>query len=191
MPITSENTRWAYAGNGVTTAFSVAAKFLANADVSAILVNDSTLVETPWVLGTHFTLTGAGDDAGGTLTATTAPASGTTLVVFIDPDGTQDLGLEEVGSVPMEDLQDALDKLTLLVNRLKTQMGRALVQDDGSISTMDWSAPERVAGAAIAFHATENRLTTLTTLANAISVSAYILTLLDDTTAAAARTTLD
>ncbi|MEE9395253.1 MAG: hypothetical protein V3W41_22400 [Planctomycetota bacterium] len=71
----------AIAGNGSTTGFTVPFQFFENAVVVARLVVDATLVVTLWVETVDYTLTGAGDPNGGTLTATVAPATGETLVI--------------------------------------------------------------------------------------------------------------
>ena len=48
--------------------------FLSNLDVKVMLTDNTTLVETERVENVQFTLTGAGTEASGTVTAGTAPA---------------------------------------------------------------------------------------------------------------------
>ena len=70
MTISSTTNRVSYAGNGVTTAFAFGYKFLVNADLK---VYQAGTLKT---ITTHYTVAGAGDDAGGTVTFLAAPANG-------------------------------------------------------------------------------------------------------------------
>ena len=65
------------------TGFPTIFKFIRNDHVKAIL-RDVSGAELHWVEGTHYTLTGAGLESGGTLTATAAPAVGETLAILLD-----------------------------------------------------------------------------------------------------------
>ena len=59
-----------YDGDGSTTVFPVPFKFLLNSHVTVTLRNKDN-VETTWVENTQYTLTGAGNNQGGTLTVVT------------------------------------------------------------------------------------------------------------------------
>lgn len=132
MTITTEdNISGGHVGNGSTDEFATPA-FQANADIRAILVTNATGAETLWVLDTDYTLAGAGNSGGGTLTATTAPATGTTLYITVDPAVTQQA--IQPGAAATE---AALDKLTQIV----LQQGLAI---DRSLKV---SESERLAGA--------------------------------------------
>ena len=81
MTISTTASRISYSGNGVTTIFSFPYRFLTNGDIVVVEVS-ATGIETTKTLTTHYTLTGAGDDAGGSVTMLVAPASGTRLVIY-------------------------------------------------------------------------------------------------------------
>jgi hypothetical protein len=68
-----------YAGNGSTTVFATAFKFLANAQVT--VTQTVAGVTTTLTEGVHYTLSGAGNDAGGNVTMLAAPASGSTITI--------------------------------------------------------------------------------------------------------------
>ena len=82
MAISSTANRSSTAGDGSATAFTFPYLFFAADDLKVILVVDSTGVETTKTLTTHYTVTGAGVAAGGTVTMGSAPASGETLVII-------------------------------------------------------------------------------------------------------------
>ena len=76
MTISTEPVPLPYNGDGSTTAFPITWKYFAKSHVVATL--RASGVETLWVLDTDYTLTAAGVEAGGTLTATTPPAPAST-----------------------------------------------------------------------------------------------------------------
>lgn len=135
MTISSTTMRAAAAGNGVTTAFSYPYRFLADADLDVYI--DGTLK----TLTTHYTVTGAGDPSGGTVTFLTAPANGTEVVIVNNPDATQSLDLGDNDPLPADDLEAALDRLTLLVQRERDQRARSLVLADSDTSTASMVLP--------------------------------------------------
>jgi hypothetical protein len=131
----SQVNRVSYAGNGTTTAFSYPSKFLANGDLVVVLVDDDDGTETTKTITTHYTVTGAGDANGGTVTMVTAPAVGETLVIYGDPTISQ-----LVDPVNGDDLnvnssiEDPLDKLTIIARRLKDIGTRSVRLTDGDAS---------------------------------------------------------
>ena len=69
MTISSTTNRVSYTGNGVTTEFAFAYKFLVNTDLK--VYNDGALQ----TITTDYTVTGAGEESGGTVTFGTAFAN--------------------------------------------------------------------------------------------------------------------
>lgn len=141
MAIETTANRVSYAGNGVTTGFSFPYKFLANADLVVISRDNLTGVETVKTLTTHYTVSGAGGDSGGTVTMLVAPAAGTTLVIYNDPAATQGVDLAENDSLPAEIVEGAFDRLTILVQRLKDRVSRTIGLSDGFSLTFDPTLP--------------------------------------------------
>ena len=99
MTISSEPVPLSYNGDGSTVAFAITWKYFATSDVRATL-RSAAGVETTWVLSTDYTLTDADVDAGGTLTAVTAPASGTKITIELDTPNTQTASLPLGGPLP-------------------------------------------------------------------------------------------
>jgi hypothetical protein len=125
MTVSSTTTKASYSGNGSTTVFAVPFYFLLNADLLVIL-RSSAGVETTQVLGTNYTVTGAGNENGGSLTMTVAPATGTTLTILRNAAATQETDLLPNDRLPAESLETALDKLTMLVQQLDEESARSL-----------------------------------------------------------------
>jgi hypothetical protein len=195
MTVTSPTARVSYAGDGSTILFPVSFKFLANADLVVLLVDDATGAETPWTLGTQYSLTGAGEANGGTLTVTTSPTdytpeTGETLVIYRDPARTQAAALPLGGPLPSTTIERMADKLTMLVQRVHDIISRSLRQPDGDTTAMA-ALPVKVERASmyLAFDADGDPIASPAPEGGNV-VSSFIETLLDDTDAAAARTTL-
>lgn len=141
MTISSTTSRISYAGNGVTTIFSFPYYFLAEADLIVVSRDDTTGVETAKVLTTDYTVSGEGEQAGGSVTMLIAPATGTTLVIYRDPAATQGLDLVANDALPVENVEEALDKLTMLVQRLIDVVSRSVSLSDGFSPTFDPTLP--------------------------------------------------
>lgn len=141
MGVSTTNNRTSYTGNGVTTAFSFPYKFLLEEDLVVVkrLISDGT--ETVQTLTTHYTVTGEGDAAGGTVTMLAAPSALYQLVIYSDPDLTQEVNFEENDSSPAEVQEGALDKLTIITQRLKNRVDRAIRLSDGFSPTFDPTLP--------------------------------------------------
>ncbi len=196
MTISSENNQISYTGNGTTTAFSFPYAFQDEGDLVVIETVIATGVQTTKTLTTDYTVSGTADDQGffpdgGTVTAVTAPASTVTWTIFNDPDATQPLDLVENDPLPAESLEAALDRLTMIAQRLKKVVQRSLRQPTGDTTDID-TLPAKVDRASkyLAFNADGDPIASEGTT-DATVISSFMATVLDDTDAAAARTTLD
>lgn len=134
MTINSTTSRVSYNGNGSTVAFAVPYYFAANADVVAVIGNANGSFTT-LVLNTDYTLTGATSPSGGTLTTTTAPASGATITIYRDPAATQLTHWVDNDPLPAASIENAMDKLTVLAQRVRDVFGRTLRLNDGDPAT--------------------------------------------------------
>jgi hypothetical protein len=152
MTISSTTNRVSYTGNGVTTAFAFGYKFLADADLK--VYKDGTLQ----TITTHYTVSGAGSDSGGTVTFLAAPANGLEIVILRDPAITQGLDLVENDPLPAESVEDAFDKLTMIAQRLDDRMDRALILSDTETASITLTLPTPDAGKALVWNATEDAL---------------------------------
>jgi hypothetical protein len=141
MTVSSAQNKVSYAGDGSTTVFSVPFLFQANGDITAIL-RDGQGAETTWVEGTDYTLTGAGNPSGGTLTATTAPASGENLTIKRVVPLTQGTDYPEGGQFPAQAHEDALDRGTMADQQLQEQIDRTVkLKSTSALSDIDFPEP--------------------------------------------------
>lgn len=135
MTVTATTARVEYAGNGATTAFTVPFYFLANADLK---VYQAGTLKT---ITTHYTVSGAGNPAGGTVTFGTAPAAGQDVVIFRDPAITQATDYTPNDPFPAESHERALDRLTMIAQRLSDRADRAFVLADSDVSGASTTLP--------------------------------------------------
>lgn len=145
MTISATGRRYPYTGDGVTVAFSFPRPFQLNTDLKVYLVLISTGVATLQVLVTDYNVTGAGLDAGGTVTFNVAPSSLYKVVIFADTDATQNLDLDAVTSWPMTSIEYAFDRLTIMVQEIWDRLLRVPFAPREYINTFDYKLPIPVA----------------------------------------------
>ena len=125
MTISTTDSRISYNGNGVTTEFSFPYRFLANGDLVVLSVSAAG-VETTKTLTTDYTITGAGDDAGGSVTMLVAPASGTRLIIYRNTAITQETDYISGDPFPAETHEQALDRLTMIAQEIGSDADRSI-----------------------------------------------------------------
>lgn len=130
MTVSSTTNRWAYAGNGVTTAFAYANRVFAETDLKVYVAD---VLQN---LGSDYTLSGVGEPAGGNVLFAAAPASGAAVVLVRDVPATQGLDLAALGSFPAEENEKALDRLTVLVQQLIDASLRSLRQPPADVAAI-------------------------------------------------------
>ncbi|MEJ2816377.1 hypothetical protein [Caulobacter sp. CCG-8] len=116
-----------YAGAGLTGPYAIPFKFLANADIVVVKV-DADGVETNL---TGNTITGAGDNAGGTLYTAAAVEVGETLKIYRATARTQTAQYVANGPFPAATHERALDKAMLVSQELDRDVGRAALSPLG------------------------------------------------------------
>ena len=141
MTISTAPAPLSFAGDDSTVGFTITWKYFAKADVVATH-RDSAGNETTWVLTTDYTLTAAGVSTGGTLTATTAPATGETLVLTPEPGNTQAKALPRGGTFPsptVEPSPSAPKSFTLMMSENRAANVRAVSVPVASTVLPLWS----------------------------------------------------
>jgi hypothetical protein len=125
MTVSSDLNRISYTGNGTTTVFPVNYYFLEDLHLLVVL-RSATGVETVQTLTTNYTVTGAGNEAGGSVTMLVAPPVGTTLVIERSVPATQETDYLANDPFPAESHERALDKLTMLVQQNESANNRSI-----------------------------------------------------------------
>ena len=158
MTVNSTINRIEYAGDGASAVFTVGFYFLIETDLKVYLRdrqdNEKLLTAT-----THYTVSNAGNPAGGSVKMVTAPTAGEKLVIVRDPALTQLTDYRANDAFPAETHERAIDKLTMLAQRLSERIDRSVVlretaspgsgsYDFGGNSISNLAAPSKPAGAA-------------------------------------------
>lgn len=190
MTVEVVTSRVVYVGDGDTGPFAIPFYFIANADIKAVKVLIADGTETVLVLDTDFTLDGAGDEAGGTLTLTASIDTTYRLVIYRDPDALQETRYPRNDPFPAASHEQVADRLTMIVQRVKSLVTRGLRQPEGDEDDIE-ALPAAASRASkyLAFDADGNPIATDgTTEEN--PVSAFSATVLDDASAGDWLTTL-
>ena len=135
MTVSSSTSFVSYAGNGSLTTFAYTFKTFQDSDLLVTLVNDASGAETTQTLITDYTVTGAGLAGGGNVTFTTAPASGTTVKIRRVLPVTQETDYVANDPFPAEAHEDALDKLTMLVQQEAANSDLAISFPEGDVGS--------------------------------------------------------
>lgn len=167
MTIASTTSKVSYNGSGSVGPYSIPYKFTSNADIVATHVS-TTGAETTLALTTDYTLTGAGNPSGGTLTLVSALTTGQKLVIKRSPSIVQETDYVENAAFPAAAHEDALDKLTMICQDLDERIERAVLVDISSSTSPEDLLDEIAADVASA----EASATTATTKAGEASASA-------------------
>ena len=193
MTISSTSNRKEYAGNGATTAFATSpVVFFDGTDLKVYKVVTSTGVATLQTLTTDYTVSG-GSGSTGTVTAVVAPTSLETYVIVRTMPLTQAVDFVNNEATDAEVAEDALDKLTMLAQQLSAKIDRSFTLADSDVSGASTEIPTPAASKLIGWDSAGTGLANYAsaTILDTIIPTAFMETLLDDTTAAVARATLD
>lgn len=130
MTVESNVVRLEYAGNDVAVEFAVTFKFELAADIK-VYIWDGVANPALQGNGVDYTVSGAGNPAANSrkVTMATAPATGETLIILLDPALTQATDFKNQGDFYPERHEKAFDKLTRLVQVLDARADRALMRD--------------------------------------------------------------
>lgn len=143
MTILTELNKIQYDGDDSTVDFSFPYLFFEDGDLRVILA-DAAGVETVQTIITHYTVAGAGDPAGGTVTMLTAPATGETLTIIREVAYTQESDYINPNKMDLEVLERDLDEAAMQSQQLKEQISRALISSESSTAS-DLVLPNPVA----------------------------------------------
>jgi hypothetical protein len=165
MTISSTTVKNSYSGDGSTTAFNYTFKIFADSDLQ-VIIRSSTGTETVKTITTHYTVSGAGDANGGSVTFTSGniPTSTETVVLRRAVPQTQSIDYIANDPFPAESHEEGLDRATMTIQQMQEELNRSFkVSRTNTISSSEFtdSATDR-ASKALGFDSSGN----LTTVAD-------------------------
>ena len=115
-------------GNGSATSFAYQFRILQDTDLLVIIRTNSTGAETTKTLSTHYTVAGAGDASGGSITFTSGnvPASGETVVIRRNVPQTQAIDYIANDPFPAETHEEGLDRATMVAQQVGEESDRSI-----------------------------------------------------------------
>ena len=127
MTISSTTVRNSYSGDGSTDTFNYTFKIFADTDLQ-VIIRSSTATETVKTLTTHYTVTGAGNAAGGTVvfTAGNIPTSTETVVIRRAVPQTQAIDYIANDPFPAESHEEGLDRAMMTLQQVQEEVNRSI-----------------------------------------------------------------
>ena len=125
MSLSSSSNKALFNGNGSAGPFTFNFKFFSNADIK-VYKADSAGTVTTLTEGSQYTLTGAGLDAGGSVTLFTALAVGESLCIYRLMELTQTTSLPDNGPFFATTHERTFDRLTMEVQQVSELANRSL-----------------------------------------------------------------
>ncbi len=117
-------------GNGVTTTFPIGFKFNRNEDLIVNVVDEEAQTETLLTLDSDYTVAGAGNQDGGSITLTAGPlAEGKSIVTKRMVSVLQMTDLRNQGKFFAEVHEDSFDKGVMIDQQQQEQLSRTMVYD--------------------------------------------------------------
>ena len=127
MTISSTTVKNSYSGDSSTTTFSYTFKIFADSDIQ-VIIRSSTGTETTKTITTHYTVTGAGVSAGGTVifTGGNIPVTGETVILRRNIPQTQAIDYIANDPFPAESHEEGLDRATMAIQQIQEEVTRSI-----------------------------------------------------------------
>ena len=127
MTVSTTIIKSSHNGNGSTTTFAYNFKIFADTDL-VVIIRSSTGTETTKTLTTHYTVAGAGDASGGSITFTAGniPVTGETVVIRRNVPQTQAIDYIANDPFPAETNEEGLDRATMIAQQVSEATDRSI-----------------------------------------------------------------
>ena len=190
MTVPVNDRRIQYTATAAQTIFPYDFKIDANTELEVKQTVYTTGDTNTLTLTTEYTVSGVGDAGGGNVTLVTGAAVDDTITIIGNTPLSRVTDFNQAGDFLMSDLNNQLDKLTNILQENDTTINRAVkLKDEDTTSSLEIPTATNRASKFLAFDASGDAIASAGTTET--TVSSFMATVLDDTTAAAARTTLD
>jgi len=141
-----------YSGDGTQTVFTYPFPIFEDGDLE---VYEDAVVKA---LSSDYTVQGAGQSAGGTVTFIAAPAANSTVTLLRNVPIKRTSDFQESGEFRANVLNDELDKQITMLQQVAEDLGRAIAFPATSSSTADLTLPEPTANGLIAWNGSADGL---------------------------------
>jgi len=135
LTLSTTTNKATFAGSGTTGPFSFTFPFYDDADLAVYKVVDG--VPSLLTITTDYTVSGAGEETGGSVTTVEAVAVGESLVVMRDLTLTQAVDLVNQGAFYADTLEEVFDRLTMFCQQLNEALSRTIKLPIGSTADTD------------------------------------------------------
>lgn len=151
MTIPAQTAYVRYVGNGVTTVLPIPFMFDVDSDIYAE-VRDVTTNTVTVLTSADYTLSGAGNPLGGSMTYTPALSASEIIIIRRNMPYTQTLALEQEGGLILDDLEEAFDDSVKMIQQLDAVMDVKLLdmEQEGIAAASSAAAAARSASLAAA-----------------------------------------
>lgn len=176
--------RIAYTATAGQTVFPVPFEFL---DENHLVVSINDVEKT---LSTHYVTSGAGEDGGGDITLVTGATLNDAVVIELAVPYELTTHIPTSGDLDIVAINLQFSLFMMMLKQLGVSLPRSLRQPASDVDDLD-ALPVAASRASkyLAFDA-DGQPSLVSSVSSAVTATAFMLTLLDDTTAAAARATL-
>ena len=127
MTVSSTTVKNSYSGNGSTTEFAYTFKIFADSDLQ-VIIRSAAGTETTKTLTTHYTVAGAGNANGGSITFTSGNTPTNTETVLIRREVPQTQAIDYIANdpFPAESHEEGLDRSAMNVQQLQEEVDRSI-----------------------------------------------------------------
>jgi chemotaxis protein histidine kinase CheA len=127
MTISSTTVKNSYSGDGSTTQFNYTFKIFADSDLQ-VIIRSAAGTETVKTITTHYTVAGAGNANGGSITFTSGniPTSTETVVLRRAVPQTQAIDYIANDPFPAESHEEGLDRATMTTQQIQEELDRSI-----------------------------------------------------------------
>lgn len=156
MTIEADTSKIAYLGSGTTGPFAIPWLFYANSDLTVKTTVTTTGVISTLALNVDYTLSGAGDEGGGSLTLTGYGSLPSTqsISIILNPPLTQLSHYVDGVAFPSATVEEDFDRQTQIAQRQQSELDNAIKAPDSEVSpNMDLPAVAVRAGRFLVFDA--------------------------------------
>lgn len=158
MTVSTTASSQTFAGNGIATSFPCDFMIVLQTDITVTFVNPSTGVQTSAVLNTDYTVTGAGNATGFTITTTIPVPTGTNLLVQRTLPYNQPVDFTNQGAFFPTMHQNMADRLEMQIQQIATQNGLNMSMPAGLVPAPSTALPIPLAGSLLGWNASGNAL---------------------------------